>query len=73
VSEVDGDPIGIRVSGISGTVRACEERYMGRAGGNSTQRDVAFEGAERPATVRGDAHDVRIESGYVGATAFDTE
>ena len=73
VSEVDGDPVGIRVRGISGTVRACEERYMGRAGANSTQRDVAFEDAERSAVARGDARDVRTESGYVGAAAFDTE
>jgi len=73
VSEVDGDPVGIRVRGISGTVRACEERYMRRAGGSSTQRDVAFGDAERPAVVREDACDVRTESGYVGATAFDIE
>ena len=73
VSEVDGEPVGIRVRGISGTVRACEERYMGRAGANSTQRDVAFRDAERPAVVREDACDVRVESGYVGAAAFDIE
>ncbi|MFC7324038.1 Rpp14/Pop5 family protein [Halorubrum rutilum] len=73
VSEVDGEAVGIHVRGISGTVRACEERYMGRATASSTQRDVAFEGAERPAVVREDACDVRTESGYVGAAAFDTE
>ena len=73
VSEIDGHPVGIHVRGISGTVRACEERYMGRAGPPSTQRDVAFGDAERPAVVRGDACDVRVESGYVGAAAFDIE
>ncbi|EMA58108.1 Rpp14/Pop5 family protein [Halorubrum kocurii] len=73
VSDVDGGPVGIRVRGISGTVRACEERYMGRASGPSTQRDVAFEDAERSAVVRGDARDVWTGSGYVGAAAFDTE
>ncbi len=73
VSEVDGDPIGIRVRGISGTVRACEERYMGRAVGQSVRRDVAFEDAERTAVVREDAYDVRTGSEYVGATAFDIE
>jgi ribonuclease P/MRP protein subunit POP5 len=73
VSEVDGRRVGIHVRGISGTVRACEERYMGRAGASSTQRDVAFQDAERPAAVRGDAYDVRVESGYVGAAAFDIE
>jgi len=73
VSDVDGDPVGIHVRGISGTVRACEERYMGRASANSTQRDVAFGDAERPAVVREDACDVWVESGYVGAAAFDIE
>ena len=73
VSEVDGEPVGILVRGISGTVRACEERYMGRATATSTQRDVAFAGAERAAVVRGDACDVRTESGRVGATTFDIE
>jgi len=73
VSEVDGDPVGVWVRGISGTVRACEERYMGRAAACSTQRDVAFADAERPAVVRTDAHDVWTDSGYVGATAFDIE
>ncbi|MFW6000599.1 MAG: Rpp14/Pop5 family protein [Halorubrum sp.] len=73
VSEVDGEPVGILVRGISGTVRACEERYMGRATASSTQRDVAFEGGERSAAVRGDACDVRTDSGPVGATMFDTE
>ncbi|CDK38866.1 ribonuclease P protein component 2 [Halorubrum sp. AJ67] len=73
MSEVDGEPVGILVRGISGTVRACEERYMGRATPNSTQRDVAFGSAERPAVVRGDACDLRAESGRVGATTFDIE
>ena len=73
VSDVDGDPIGIHVRGISGTVRACEERYMGRAAGHSIRRDVAFEDAERTAVVRENAYDVRTGSGYVGATAFDIE
>ena len=73
VSAVDDEPVGLRVRGISGTVRACEERYMGRATASSTQRDVAFGGAERPAVMRGDACDVRAESGRVGATTFDIE
>ena len=73
VTDVDGDSVGVRVRGVSGTVRACEERYMGRAGGNPQQRDVAFEDVGSPAVVRGDACDLRTESGFVGATAFDIE
>lgn len=73
VANVDDEPVGIRVRGISGTVRACEERYMRHAGGDPIRQDVAFAGAERAAVVRGDAHDVRTDSGHVGATAFDSE
>ena len=73
VSAVDDEPVGLRVRGISGTVRACEERYMGRATASSTQRDVAFGDAERVAVARRDARDVRTESGRVGAAAFDIE
>jgi len=73
VSDVDGERVGIRVRGISGTVRACEERYMGRASSVSTQRDVAFAETDRSVVVREDAYDVRVESGYVGAAAFDIE
>ncbi|WP_280538060.1 Rpp14/Pop5 family protein [Halopenitus sp. POP-27] len=73
VSAIDDDPVGIRVRGVSGTVRACEERYMGRAGGPSRQRDVTLDGADRPAVIRGDAVDVSAESGHVGATRLDLE
>ncbi|WP_096391226.1 Rpp14/Pop5 family protein [Halopenitus persicus] len=73
VSTIEDQQVGIHVRGISGTVRACEERYMGRAGGPAEQRDVAFEGADRPAVVRGDAVDVSTGSGHVGATRLDLE
>lgn len=73
VSGIDGEPVGITVRGISGTVRACEERYMGRASGPFRQRDVAFAGSERTAVERGDAVDVCTDSGYAGATQLDFE
>ncbi|MFA9517248.1 Rpp14/Pop5 family protein [Halopenitus sp. H-Gu1] len=73
VTSVDGDPIGVHVRGASGTVRACEERYMGRASRTTVQRDVAFEGRDRSAVVREDAVDVSTDHGYVGATRLDLE
>ena len=73
VNEIGAGPVGVHVRGVSGTVRACEERYMGRAGGNVQQRGVAFEGVDSAAVVRGDAYDVRTDSGFVGAAAFDIE
>ncbi|QCC48136.1 ribonuclease P [Halobellus limi] len=30
LDRVDGKPVGLRIRGISGTVRACEERYLKR-------------------------------------------
>ncbi|MEF8780653.1 MAG: Rpp14/Pop5 family protein [Haloferacaceae archaeon] len=73
VDAVDGSPVGLRVRGVSGTVRACSERYLGRATGKSEQRDVAFANDHRFARVRGDAYDVRIDDGFVGATGLDFE
>jgi ribonuclease P/MRP protein subunit POP5 len=84
---VDGQPVGVTVRGISGTVSACEqkfcprlaagdsdeERYLGRPGERQEERTVAFEGAERPAVVRGDLVDVRVDGSYAGATRFDLE
>jgi ribonuclease P/MRP protein subunit POP5 len=28
VHEVDGDPVGLHVRGVSGTIRACEEKHL---------------------------------------------
>jgi ribonuclease P/MRP protein subunit POP5 len=73
VDAVDGHPVGLRVRGVSGTVRACEERYLGRATGASGVRTVAFEGARREAYVRDDAVDVCLPDGFAGATDLDLE
>lgn len=71
VDEVDGDPLGLVVRGVSGTVRACEEKYIGRPGEESEERTVAFDDADRPAVARNDRVDVRLSGGRVGATALD--
>jgi ribonuclease P/MRP protein subunit POP5 len=70
---VDDEPIGVRVRGVSGTVRACEEKYLGGGPEAIGQRDVAFAGAERPAVVRSARVDVRTDNGFVGATRRDLE
>lgn len=72
VDRVDGDPVGVSVRGVSGTVRACEERYMSARREQQTERTVVFESAERPATVRGERVDVRVDGEFVGATTLDT-
>jgi ribonuclease P/MRP protein subunit POP5 len=71
VDEVDGWPLGVVVRGVSGTVRACEEKYIRRPTEEFEERTVAFADADRPAVVRNDRVDVRLSGGRVGATALD--
>ena len=71
IDAIDGDPVGIAVRGVSGTVRACEEKYLGRGPEKHVRRDVVYEGAERSAIGREDALDVRTDGDFVGATELD--
>ncbi|WP_224332284.1 Rpp14/Pop5 family protein [Haloprofundus halobius] len=73
LSSVGDDETGIRVRGVSGTVRACEESYLRGAAGRSEKRQVVFEGSERSAVVRDDVLCVRLPSGVLGATKLDFE
>ena len=73
---VDGDEIGLRVRGVSGTVRACEEKYIRRGPEPPEQRNVVFENATRRGVGRGGAVDVRTDDtrtddAFVGATELD--
>lgn len=68
---VEGHPVGVGVRGVSGTVRACEERYLGRRAGRIEERHVVFENASREAISRADAVDVRLPDGFAGATDLD--
>jgi len=71
IDEIDGQPVGIRVRGTSGTVRACEEKYIRGPPERSEERTVALADTERPAVVRDDRIDVEVSDGRVGATALD--
>ncbi|SNZ02795.1 ribonuclease P/MRP protein subunit POP5 [Natronoarchaeum philippinense] len=71
LDEIDGHEIAVRIRGVSGTIRACEEKYLGRAPELSQERNVVFEGEERPAVARDDRIDVRVGSSFVGATELD--
>ncbi|MCL9817602.1 Rpp14/Pop5 family protein [Natronocalculus amylovorans] len=73
VSRVSGTAVGIHVRGISGTVRACEERYLGRAAGISEENDVAFANGRHPAYRRDGLVEIQLPSGFVGATELDIE
>ena len=70
---VDGHPVGVRVRGISGTVRGCEERYLNGRTRDAKQRDVVFENEPLPAIARETRVDVDVGNGFVGATRLDFE
>ncbi|WP_247000237.1 Rpp14/Pop5 family protein [Halosolutus gelatinilyticus] len=71
IDEIDGQPIGIRVRGISGTIRAANEKYLGRRRQDSDKRNVVFGNEERVAVVRTGSADVRLDEAFAGATDLD--
>lgn len=73
VDAVDGQPVGLRVRGVSGTVRACSEKYLGGRREDFEQRSVVYDGTERSAFAHGERLDVRTDNGLVGATVLDFE
>jgi len=73
VDAVDDQSVGVAVRGTSGTVRACEEKYLGRRPEVSGQSTVVFENEERAAVGRNGAYDVRLDGSFAGATELDFE
>lgn len=71
LDEIDGAPVGIRVRGISGTIRAAEENYLRRRGQDSEERNVVFGNEERVAVLRDRVGDVRLDEAFAGATDLD--
>ena len=73
VASVDGHPLGVRVRGVSGTVRAAEERYLNRGPGNPEERTVVVDEDARSAVARPPVVDVAGPGGFTGATELDFE
>ena len=78
VDAVDGQPVRLRVRGVSGTVRACEEKYMGGPAKERDEKRVVFRNEDRRAVQRGDSVDIETtpESdgpSFAGATRFDIQ
>jgi ribonuclease P/MRP protein subunit POP5 len=71
LDSVDDTPVGVRVTGTSGTVRACEEKYIRGPAKSPGQRHVVFENADRDAVTRDRRVDVCIDGAFVGATDLD--
>ncbi|MFB6072438.1 MAG: Rpp14/Pop5 family protein [Halobacterium sp.] len=73
VSDVRGDPVRVAVRGVSGTMRAAEEKYLGRTAERFSDERVVFDGDSRRALARGDRVDVDCDGSFVGATRRDCE
>ena len=71
LDSVDGTAVGVRVTGTSGTVRACEEKYIRGPVKGPEQRQVVFENRDRRAVARDGRVDVRTDGGFIGATDLD--
>jgi ribonuclease P/MRP protein subunit POP5 len=71
VDTVAGAPVRLRVRGVGGTVRSCEEKYLNRPRAGTGDRTVAFAGTDRRAWTRGRRVDVELADGPAGATELD--
>lgn len=71
IDRIDNTRAGVSVRGVSGTIRACEENYLG-ADWQAPQHELVTLGeTEYEATVRADTVDLHMESATVGATTLD--
>lgn len=73
VTHVDGAAVGVRVRGVSGTVKSCEEKYLGRRPEDLREIQVVFDNDQRQAVVRDGLADIRTDGSFVGATTLDFE
>jgi ribonuclease P/MRP protein subunit POP5 len=73
VDAVGGHPVGLRVAGISGTIRACLDEQVPDRDTDLEERTVRFDEEHREAIRRGCRLDVRIGGSFVGATVTETE
>lgn len=73
IESVRDHPVRIGVRGVSGTVRAAEEKYKGGPPEASRQEPVAFRGVDGSAHVTDRGVDVGLDGTYVGATSEDLE
>ncbi len=72
LDRVGGTAVGLKVVGTSGTVRTCEEKYMGHGPIEPDQRHVVFDGTEQSVVVRNGRIDT-ADGARTGATNLDTE
>jgi ribonuclease P/MRP protein subunit POP5 len=73
VTGVDGASVAASVIGVSGTVRACEEKYMRGPPEAYDEKRVVFRDSDSRALCRDGLCDVRTDGRWTGATSLDME
>jgi ribonuclease P/MRP protein subunit POP5 len=73
VDTVQEDPVRVGIRGVSGTMRAAEEKYKGGPPEATREESVAFRAADRSAVRTDGRVDVATDGGFVGATPDDIE
>lgn len=71
LAEINGQDVGVFVRGVGGTVKSCEEKYLGRRPEVSGENRVVFENADRAAVTRDGCVDIQVGDAQIGATDID--
>ncbi|MFB6125227.1 MAG: Rpp14/Pop5 family protein [Halanaeroarchaeum sp.] len=72
VATVKEQPVRLTVRGVSGTIRAAAEKYLGGPAESPGEESVVFRDDARRAVTRDGLLDVDVEGAFVGATRIDT-
>ena len=73
VEAVFDDPVRLRIRGVSGTIRAAEEKYIRGPPEEPREEQVVFRNDSRAAVLWDGRADVSLDGSFVGATPFDLE
>lgn len=71
IDQVDDTPVRLGIRGVSGSIKACEENYLGIDRQAVTHEIVTLDGVDMAATVCGEAVDLEVDTTTVGATNLD--
>jgi ribonuclease P/MRP protein subunit POP5 len=73
VDSIEDDPVRITVRGVSGTIRAGEEKYIRGPSDPPREEQVVFDEESRTGFRTDDLVDISVSDSFVGATHLDLE
>ena len=73
VDSIEDDPVRITVRGVSGTIRAGEEKYIRGPPDALREEQVVFDEESRTGFRTDDLVDISVSDSFVGATHLDLE